>query len=86
VAHPLVREMIGKEVDAVNEHLAQFETVKRFALLDHDFTFEGGQVTYTMKVRRRAVEERYADVIDTLFAEDGEIRPIAHKPATHGDE
>jgi long-chain acyl-CoA synthetase len=82
VAHPLVREMIGKEVDRMNEHLAQFETVKRFALLDHDFTFEGGQVTYTMKVRRRAVEERYADVIDGLFAEDGEIRPLPHKAVT----
>jgi hypothetical protein len=35
-----------------------------------------------MKVRRRAVEERYADVIDGLFAEDGEIRPLPHKAVT----
>ncbi len=80
VAHPLVREMIGREVDAVNEHLAKFETIKRFALLDHEFTFEGGQVTYTMKVRRRAVEERYADLIESLYAEDPEPRPLPRKP------
>ncbi len=67
--HAMVREMIGKEVDHVNEQLAQFETVKRFAVLDHDFTFEDGHLTYTMKLKRRVIEERYADLIESLYAD-----------------
>ncbi len=78
VTHPLVREIIGREVEGVNAHLAQFETVKRYAILDHDFTFEGGELTYTMKLKRRTVEQRYASVIESLYAEDPEPRPLPH--------
>jgi long-chain acyl-CoA synthetase len=62
-----VRDLIGKEVERVNASLAQYETIKRFALLDHDFTFDGGQLTYTLKLKRRAIEERYAKVIEGLY-------------------
>jgi long-chain acyl-CoA synthetase len=63
-----VHELIGKEVERINSSLAQYETIKRFALLDHDFTFDGGQLTYTLKLKRRVVEERYAKIIDGLYA------------------
>jgi len=43
---PWVHDLIGREVTQVNAKLAQYETIKRFALLDHDFTFDGGQLTY----------------------------------------
>jgi long-chain acyl-CoA synthetase len=85
VAHPLVREIIGKEVEGVNAHLAQFETVKRHAILDHDFSFEGGELTYTMKLKRRTVEQRYAAIIESLYAEDPEPRPLPH-PAVTSDQ
>jgi long-chain acyl-CoA synthetase len=68
-AHPWVRELIGGEVERLTEEFARYEKIKRFALLDHDFTFDGGQLTYTMKLKRRVIEQRYADAIQQLYAE-----------------
>jgi long-chain acyl-CoA synthetase len=68
-ADPWVHELIEREVTQVNLKLAQYETIKRFALLDHDFTFDGGQLTYTLKLKRRVIAERYADIIEELYAE-----------------
>jgi long-chain acyl-CoA synthetase len=68
-ADPWVHELIGREVEHVNAKLAQYETIKRFALLDHDFTFDGGQLTYTLKLKRRVIDEKYAKVIEGLYAE-----------------
>jgi len=66
---PWVHDLIGGEVARINGNLAQYETIKRFALLDHDFTFDGGQLTYTLKLKRRVIEERYARIIDGLYAD-----------------
>jgi long-chain acyl-CoA synthetase len=68
VADPWVHELIGGEVAQVNANLAQYETIKRFELLDQDFTFDGGQLTYTLKLKRRVVQERYAKQIEELYA------------------
>jgi long-chain acyl-CoA synthetase len=65
---PWVHDLIGKEVERINSSLAQYETIKRFALLDHDFTFDGGQLTYTLKLKRRVIEERYAKIIEGFYA------------------
>jgi long-chain acyl-CoA synthetase len=64
-----VHELIGKEVERINHSLAQYETIKRFALLDHDFSFDGGQLTYTLKLKRRVIEERYAKIVEGLYAD-----------------
>jgi long-chain acyl-CoA synthetase len=66
---PWVHELIGKEIERINSNLAQYETIKKFALIDHDFTFDGGQLTYTLKLKRRVIEERYATIIEGLYAE-----------------
>jgi long-chain acyl-CoA synthetase len=68
-ADPWVHELIGGEVAKVNAKLAQYETIKTFALLDHDFTFDGGQLTHTLKLKRRVIAERYAQTIEALYAE-----------------
>lgn len=75
--HPWVRGFIGEEIKRVTPHLAQYETIKRFALLDHDFTFDGGELTYTMKLKRRVIEQRYGDAIEQLYADVEEPRPMA---------
>jgi long-chain acyl-CoA synthetase len=67
-ADPWVHDLIGREVAQVNAKLAQYETIKRFALLDDDFTFDGGQLTYTLKLKRRVIDERYAKIIEGLYA------------------
>jgi long-chain acyl-CoA synthetase len=66
---PWVHDMIAREVARVNSKLAQYETIKKFALLAEDFTFDGGQLTYTLKLKRRVIAERYADTIAQMYAE-----------------
>jgi long-chain acyl-CoA synthetase len=73
-ADPWVHELVGREVAQVNAKLAQYETIKKFALLDHDFTFDGGQLTYTLKLKRRVIAERYSGIIDELYAEAPQVR------------
>jgi long-chain acyl-CoA synthetase len=62
-----VRKLIAREVDAVNKTLSQVETVKRFVLLPRRFYEEEGDVTPTKKVKRRNVEKRYADLVESLY-------------------
>ncbi len=71
-AHPWVRELIREEIDRLTRHLAQYETIKRFALLSEDFTFESGDLTYSMKIKRHVVAERYRDLIARLYSEKEE--------------
>ena len=61
--------LIDREVEAVNKTLSQVETIKKFALLPRRLYAEEGDVTPTMKVKRRALEQRYADMIQGLYRE-----------------
>lgn len=62
-----VRAVIGEVVDGVNQNFARIEQVKRFALLDHELSQEGGELTPSLKVKRRVVYDRYASVFDALY-------------------
>ena len=75
-AHPWVRSLIDSEVKRITAHLAQYESIKRFALLPEDFTFDNGTLTFTLKLKRRVVEQKYGDVIESLYADVAEPRPI----------
>lgn len=59
-------KLIKREVDAVNKTLNHYELVKRFALLDEPFSVETGELTPTLKVKRRVVRERHADALAGL--------------------
>jgi long-chain acyl-CoA synthetase len=74
-AHPWVKSLLEAEVKRLTANLAQYETIKRFALLPDDFTFDNGALTFTMKLKRRVVEQHYHEVIESLYA-DAEPRPI----------
>ena len=76
-AHPWVHALIESEVKRLTAHLAQYETIKRFALLPEDFTFDNGSLTFTLKLKRRVVEQQYAGVIESLYADVAEPRPVA---------
>jgi long-chain acyl-CoA synthetase len=69
LAHPWVHKLIDSEIARLTANLAQYETIKRFALLERDFTFDGGELTYTLKLKRRVIENQYADIIEGLYAE-----------------
>ena len=65
-----VRELLQDTVDEANRERSRFEQVKRFTVLPRDFTMEDGEITPTLKLRRRAVQEHFANEIDALYAQD----------------
>jgi long-chain acyl-CoA synthetase len=67
--HPWVHDLTDREIKRLTVGLSQYETIKRFALVDHDFTFDGGELTYTLKLKRRVIEDRYAGLIEKMYAE-----------------
>ena len=63
-----MRELVQGIVDDVNRERSRYEQLKRFALLPRDFTMEQGEITPTLKLRRRAVVEHFQDEIDALYS------------------
>jgi long-chain acyl-CoA synthetase len=68
LAMPTIQMKMDKEVREQFEGLASFETPKKIALLEHDFTVDSGELTPTLKVKRRVIEKNYRDVIEGLYA------------------
>ena len=69
LALPDVQQKMDREVRKMLRDLAQFETPKKLLLLARDFSIESGELTPTLKVRRRAVEKNYRDQIEALYTE-----------------
>lgn len=65
--HPDVRALIHDTVDRVNESLARTDRIQRFAITDHEFTLEGGELTPTFKVMRAVIAVRYAALLEALY-------------------
>ncbi|HMI98248.1 MAG TPA: long-chain fatty acid--CoA ligase [Gaiellaceae bacterium] len=64
-----VRKLVDEAVEGVNETLARFEQVRRFEILSRDFSAEENEITPTLKLKRRVVEEHFAPEIEKLYAE-----------------
>jgi len=75
VSSAWVHDLIEGEIKRLTANLAQFETIKRFALLDREFTFDGGELTFTLKLKRRVIDQRYGDVIERLYAQPAPASP-----------
>ena len=69
IKHPRILDLFERQVAAHTPGLAQYEKVKRIALLENELTIDGDELTPTLKVKRRVVDEKYRDVIDRLYAE-----------------
>jgi len=67
LAMPDVQDEMEKEVLGECRGLASFETPKKIALLEHDFSIERGELTPTLKVKRRVIDQRYKELIDNLY-------------------
>ncbi len=65
-----VEEMMRERVDGMNRQLATFEQVKKFVLLDTDFTQESGELTPTLKMKRKVVLQKYGNLLDALYGKD----------------
>ncbi len=66
-AHPRIRSLVEGHVAAVNGLLAPYEAVRRFAILPRDFTEAEGELTPTLKIRRKEITRIYGDLLDTLY-------------------
>jgi long-chain acyl-CoA synthetase len=67
VERPEVVALYDQAIRDLTPHLAQFERIKKVALLPHEFTLEAGELTPTLKVKRRVIEQKYKDVIDRIY-------------------
>ncbi|MEV4167690.1 AMP-dependent synthetase/ligase [Nonomuraea dietziae] len=65
--HPRMREEVAKAVKQVNQTLASYETVKEFAILGTDFSVETGELTPSLKVKRKVVEQHFGDTLDAFY-------------------
>lgn len=72
---PWTRDLLTAELERLTAPFAQYEKPKRFAIVEQDFTHANGQLTYTLKLKRRVIEEQYGDVIQRMYADVEEPRP-----------
>jgi len=64
-----VRKLLQSYVEDVNKELASYETLKKFEVLPEDFTVDGGELTPSLKVKRRVIQQRYESLIDGFYSE-----------------
>ena len=67
--HPRIIDLIQRQIDGLTPNLAKYERIKKVALLENEFTIEGGELTPTLKVKRRVIDQKYRDVIEKLYGE-----------------
>jgi long-chain acyl-CoA synthetase len=67
--NPRIIDLFQRQVASLTTELPQYESVKKVALLENEMTIDGGELTPTMKVKRRVVDEKYRNVIDALYAD-----------------
>lgn len=64
-----VNKMIMERIDTLQQSLAHYEKIKRFTLMPHHFSLERGEITNTLKIKRRVLLENYADIIEKMYEE-----------------
>ena len=72
IADPRTRKMYDDALAVLNAKLAQFETIKKVLLVPDDFTVQTGELTASMKIKRRVIEEKYRSQIDALYSTEPE--------------
>lgn len=73
VENPQVKLLIQKELDHFNRTLDRQEKIRRFVLLPNDFSIETGEITPSLKVKRKVVDEKFKTVIDGMYADEGSV-------------
>jgi long-chain acyl-CoA synthetase len=65
--HPRIIDLMQRQIDALTPNLPKYERIKKVALLENEFTIEGGELTPTLKVKRRVIDQKYKDVIERIY-------------------
>ncbi len=69
VTNPKMNERVRETIDAVNARQASYATIKKFVILPHEFSQESGELTPTLKVKRKFCAQKYKDVIDSMYTD-----------------
>jgi long-chain acyl-CoA synthetase len=67
---PKIRNQIQQHIDEVNSKLARYETIKKFVILPREFSQKEGEITPTLKLKRKSIREKYGHLLDALYEED----------------
>jgi len=65
--YPQIQQLIQQRIERLNRQLAPYETIKKFIIAPHDFTQESGELTPTLKVKRKVVTQKYQEALDSLY-------------------
>lgn len=69
---PFIKDEVQKLIDRVNVHLNHWEQIRAYRFIPHELTIDRGELTPSMKIVRNVVEDKYRDLIDTIYAEEPE--------------
>ena len=65
--HPRIIDLFQRQIEKLTPNLARYEKIKKVALLENEFSIESGELTPTLKVKRRVIDQKYRDVIEKLY-------------------
>lgn len=71
VIHEPVQQLFAQRIAEINSRLAQYETIKKFVVLPRDFSVDEGELTATLKLRRKVIYEKHKDKIEGMYIENG---------------
>ena len=61
--------LVERILEQINRHLASYETIKKFAILDHDFSIEAGELTSSLKLRRKEVTAKHLALLESFYTD-----------------
>ncbi|WP_353097126.1 AMP-dependent synthetase/ligase [Empedobacter brevis] len=67
LSHPKIYELIGNDINTLNINFGNWEKIKKFVLIPYEFTIEGGELTPTLKMKRKIITEKYKNQINELY-------------------
>jgi long-chain acyl-CoA synthetase len=74
-SHPRIINLIERQIAELTENLSRYEKVKKIALLENELTIESGELTPTLKVKRRVVDEKYREIIKRIYSDAEKEKP-----------
>jgi long-chain acyl-CoA synthetase len=76
-SHPRIINLIERQIAELTENLSRYEKVKKIRLLENELTIEGGELTPTLKVKRRVVDEKYREIIEKIYTNAEKEKPAS---------
>jgi long-chain acyl-CoA synthetase len=76
-SHPRITNLIERQISELTENLSQYEKVKKIVLLENELTVESGELTPTLKVKRRVVDEKYSEIIERIYINAEKEKPTS---------